>query len=238
MPGYVIHMTEAKMILDILRKDSRIEIKMESQWQREFLYGSLLPDAGGKLQKQTSHFWNDSEIGKIIMTPDLNTFLIKYTNALRKHPLCGGYFAHLHLDRGFWKFYMKECIEFLDAAGKSTEYMKDLKSVFIKETKKRIFPEDFFSENYLYGDYTSLNKILVQKYDLEIPVYREYHNCEIEEADNKDMRRLLENLKKYMANSTVYVRKCNVLSLSTFELFLKKTAQQFAEWYVGYLLGG
>lgn len=59
MPGYIIHMTEAKMICDILSRDS------QDQWRDRFFYGSLLPDAGGKLQKQKSHFWNESRREKL-----------------------------------------------------------------------------------------------------------------------------------------------------------------------------
>lgn len=32
-----------------------------SQRQEKFFYGSLLPDAGEKEQKQSSHFWNRAE---------------------------------------------------------------------------------------------------------------------------------------------------------------------------------
>lgn len=235
MPGYIIHMTEAKMICDILSRDS------QDQWRDRFFYGSLLPDAGGKLQKQKSHFWNESRREKIIMTPDLDIFLQKYSSVLNKDSLYGGYFAHLHLDQEFWRGYMRNQVEFLDADGKSTEYIKDLKSIFIKKTEKVISARDFFSEDYLYGDYTRLNKMLVQKYGLKVPGYRKYYNCKIEEADNKDMGQMLENLKEYIANSPVDAMDTmdvNVLSLDTLEMFLKKTAQEFVDKYSTYLVRG
>ena len=238
MPGYVIHMTEAKMICDVLRKNSQRICKNQDLWQDRFLYGSLLPDAGGKAQKQSSHFWNESERGKIIMTPDLDVFLHKYADVLKQNSLYGGYFAHLHLDQEFWRDYIKAQVVFLDADGKSTKYIKNLKSVFIKRTEKMISAEDFFSEDYLYGDYTRLNKMLVQKYGLRIPAYREYHNCRIKEADNKDMKRVLEKLKIYMTKSLMCASELNVLSLETLEIFLKKTAQEFVNEYSIYLIRG
>lgn len=238
MPGYIIHMVEAKMICDILLRDSQSADQIGEQWQEEFLFGSLLPDAGGKLQKRSSHFWNESEKDKVIMTPDLNSFLQKYAGILNQSPLYAGYFAHLHLDHEFWSGYISGQVEFLDNDGKITEHMKNLKSVWIRKTEKIIPAGDFFSQDYLYGDYTRLNKILAQKYDLKIPVYREYHNCKIEEADSRDMIRLLENLKTYMNNSLACTGDTSVLSLETLETFLKKTAQQFAEWYSTYLVKG
>lgn len=75
MPGYVIHLTEAKIILDILKRKSQRKGKALNQWQEDFFYGSLLPDAGGRIQKQNSHFWSEAEIGQIIMTPDIDRFL-------------------------------------------------------------------------------------------------------------------------------------------------------------------
>ena len=147
----------------------------------------------------------------------------------------------MHLDQEFWRGYMRNQVEFLDADGKSTEYIKDLKSIFIKKTEKVISARDFFSEDYLYGDYTRLNKMLVQKYGLKVPGYRKYYNCKIEEADNKDMGQMLENLKEYIANSPVDAMDTmdvNVLSLDTLEMFLKKTAQEFVDKYSTYLVRG
>ena len=46
MPGYIIHMVEAKMICDILLRDSQSADQIGEQWQEGFLFGSLLPDAG------------------------------------------------------------------------------------------------------------------------------------------------------------------------------------------------
>jgi len=237
MPGYVIHLTEAKIILDILKRKSQRKGKALNQWQEDFFYGSLLPDAGGRIQKQNSHFWSEAEIGQIIMTPDIDRFLKKYDNVWKQCPLYEGYLAHLHLDREFWKYYIKEQVEFLDADNKPTEYTENLKSVFIKRTDKVISPEEFFSKDYLYGDYTRLNKRLVQKYDLRIPVYNKCHDNRIEEADNEDMCRVLSNLKLYIADSPENETELTILSLDTLEVFLQRTAQQFADLYSSIFAG-
>lgn len=131
-----------------------------SQRQEKFFYGSLLPDAGGKEQKQSSHFWNRAEGNQIIMTPDINRFLSKYAAVIHQNPLYGGYLTHLHLDREFWNSYIKDQVEFLDANGGQTEYTQNLKNVLIKRTGRIITPEEFFSKNYLYGDYTRLKTTL------------------------------------------------------------------------------
>lgn len=234
MPGYVIHLMEAKIVYDVLKKNSKTKKNM-AQGQKEFLYGSLLPDAGGKARKQCSHFWNKAESNQIIMTPDINRFLDKYAAAMKQSFLYGGYLAHLHLDREFWNSYIKSQVEFLNINNEPTKYIQELKSVLIKTNGKVISSEEFFSENYLYGDYTRLNKILVQKYNLAIPVYNKYYDNRIEESDNESMQQVLEKLKIYIADSSTYGEiEFTVLSLERLEIFLQWTAQQFVNLYYTY----
>ena len=38
MPGFIIHLTEAAMIMDYMK------MKPDSDWKQEFLLGNLLPD--------------------------------------------------------------------------------------------------------------------------------------------------------------------------------------------------
>ena len=78
MPGYVIHLTEARMVYDILENSRQKISEKICKRQEAFYYGSLLPDAGGKVQKRISHFWNKTEYGQIIMTPNINRFLISH----------------------------------------------------------------------------------------------------------------------------------------------------------------
>ena len=236
MPGYVIHLAEAKIVCDVLRKNNKTKRKIMVHGQKEFLYGSLLPDSGGKEQKQCSHFWNKVESNQIIMTPNINRFLDKYAVAMKQSFLYGGYLAHLHLDREFWNSYIKKQVEFLDNTDEPTQYIQELKSVLIKTTGKVISSEKFFSKDYLYGDYTRLNKMLVQKYDLAIPVYNKYYDNIIEESDNESMQQVLEKLKIYIADSSTYGEtELTVLSLEKLEIFLQWTAQQFVNLYYTYL---
>ena len=239
VPGYVIHLTEAKMICEILKQGDTIKNIDFDIWQKEFFYGSLLPDAGGKSQKQKSHFWKMSENNQIIMVPDIEKFLKKYIGVLKQKqsPLCWGYLAHLYLDRTFWECYIKQNIKFLNVNGEVTEYLKDLKWVFVKEANTIILPEEFFSEDYLYGDYTILNRLLIQKYDLRIPVYNKYCDNRIEEADNEGMKQVLAKLKMCTTDSMLCNTHLRVLSLNTLELFLRESAQQFVELYGAYLSG-
>ena len=75
MPGYIIHLAEAKLITDSLEK-MMPSIELTSTWREEFYYGSLLPDAAQKGQKSNSHFWNKKDVQYVTMVPDLESFFL------------------------------------------------------------------------------------------------------------------------------------------------------------------
>lgn len=237
MPGYVIHLTEARMVYDILENSRQKISEKICKRQEAFYYGSLLPDAGGKVQKRISHFWNKTEYGQIIMTPDINRFLKKYSPFLKENSLYVGYLLHLYLDREFWLRYIGKNVEFRNSAGESTDNIQDLKAVWIKKNNDIVTPEEFFSEDYLYGDYTKLNKMMIQKYQLVIPVYTQSYGNKIEDAANEKMKNVLEYLRQCIVNSPICLEedKLRVITLDTFEAFLKDVAYEFVELYYDYL---
>ena len=52
MPGFIIHLAEATMIIDYMKK------KPDTKWCYEFLMGSLLPDTRLGDEKKFSHFFH------------------------------------------------------------------------------------------------------------------------------------------------------------------------------------
>ena len=225
MPGYVIHLAEAKLIVDKLEK-TMSNIKLKVTWREEFYYGALLPDAIEKSKKGLSHFWNKKDIKCITMVPDLDAFCKKYVGK-RDDPVYWGYLLHLQLDRLFWEKFMKKNVEFIDKEGKETELLENVAGVKLKKNGKIIGVKEFFSEEYLYGDYTKLNKYLIKKYNLNVPEYNQrYHNI-VKEVKSEDMERVLANLKRYLMESEEKVLK--VFSKDSLEKFIENTARQFCE---------
>lgn len=226
MPGYIIHLTEAKLIFDILKQKNKLDKEYFNEWLQDFSYGALLPDAVRKEQKADSHFWNRGQISCIVMAPQINCFLNKYNVSVDSAVLLG-YLAHLDLDLKFWKEYMNKCVEFRDSNQNPTEDIRMVKSVFIRKSSKAILLEEFFSAEYLYGDYTKLNKYLIKKYNLNVPEYNQrYHNI-VKEVKSEDMERVLANLKRYLMESEEKVLK--VFSKDSLEKFIENTARQFCE---------
>ena len=152
--------------------------------------------ASGK-GKAYSHFWNKERTNYIVMTPQVDRFLNKYNVSINTPELLG-YLAHLDLDLKFWNEYMKKCVQFQDEKGVCTDDIRVVKSVFIKKQERLFSPEVFFSSEYLYGDYTKLNKYFINKYSLIIPKYNMKYKNIVQEVNNKDMEKLLLNLKSYI----------------------------------------
>ena len=234
MPGYIIHLAEAKMIFNILKEKDKIRERCSEEWLQKFSYGVLLADTASGKGKAYSHFWNKERTNYIVMTPQVDRFLNKY-NVSMDTPELLGYLAHLDLDLKFWNEYIKKCVQFQDENGMQTEDIRVVKSVFIKKTGKTISPEDFFSSEYLYGDYTKLNKYFINKYSLIIPKYNmEYKNI-VQEVNNKDMKKLLLNLKSYIKEEDEDSFSLKVFSKASLEQFVKLTSEQFCEKYGGYM---
>ena len=93
MPGYVIHLAEAELILDKMRKLRQTD----DAFEQAFLTGTLLPDTRLKGEKRFSHFWDPDKLECLALGPDLARFTDKYGQRLNE-PVMLGYLAHLHLD--------------------------------------------------------------------------------------------------------------------------------------------
>ena len=74
MPGYVIHLAEAELILDKMRKLRQID----DAFEQAFLTGTLLPDTRLKGEKRFSHFWDPDKLECLALGPDLARFTDKY----------------------------------------------------------------------------------------------------------------------------------------------------------------
>lgn len=229
MPGYIIHLAEAKIIADKLEK-LEPNRKLGPIWREEFYYGTLLPDAVEKQMKGISHFWNKEDVQYVTMVPDLDMFCKKYETK-NSNAVYWGYLVHLQLDSLFWKKFMKENIEFIDQNGKHTDLLKKVIGVKLKKHNKIIGIKEFFSEEYLYGDYTKLNEAFIQNYDLVVPSYRNDIDPIIEEANYEGMKVVLDRLKHFISEKRSMDGQTKVIHFEDMNEFLRETAEQFVACY-------
>ncbi len=141
MASSVIHMCVAKQINKILK------IKDENM----LLFGSIAPDISKHVgeTKTRSHFLYDNN--KI----DINRFLDKYKSKLND-PFILGYFIHLYTDLLWDKYFVSDIV--------NKDSIILLNGDTIENTK----------ENYkklIYNDYTNLNILLLDEYNLDLSLF-------------------------------------------------------------------
>ncbi|MDO4941814.1 MAG: hypothetical protein Q4E73_03105 [Lachnospiraceae bacterium] len=222
MPGYIMHMAEANLILNEIGKDK------DEQWKRLFIAGNLLPDTKKKQEKVTSHFWAPDTLGDMAIAPDLELFLNKYRGMLHD-PIVLGYYAHLYLDERFVNIYWKDMVSFYDDLGNIQKKKKDITRAEIKKNGQIVSRDQFFSGEYYYGDYSKLNRYFVDKYSIELGKnYADIAECPIDEVDERDLHQVLDELKWIMNHCDRYGEDdIKVFSKRRLCDFLENTAEDF-----------
>lgn len=234
MPGYILHLTAAKMLLNMLEDvgdaPRRIlvlkKILKDKNEKNAFLAGSLLPDSVS--DKKYSHFRNQKYCEEMIEYPDLQLFLEKYSGLICESSGLGYYF-HLYIDNRFFKDYLPKIILFENEKGEPVTKRGDVKWVRDKRDGKRILKEEFFSEKYYYGDYTRMNTYLVKRYELPVSLEMNVENPGIEEVDYSSLGKILEELKGYLCVPLDEVEKVRVFCVEELLEFLRDAVKEFLE---------
>ena len=119
--------------------------------ERKLFLGSIAPDISKHLgeSKEISHFLNPANEDDI---PQIDKFLQKYRYDLDK-PFEMGYFIHLLTDKYWFRDYIYQYID-----------------RYTKENNKRKLTASAL-KNIIYNDYTNLNAILIDKYDIPLDIF-------------------------------------------------------------------
>lgn len=222
MPGYILHLTEAKLIIKELREEG---YDFSEEWLNAFRLGNLLPDTKRKREKITSHFWDPNDLDKQAIAPNMDLFYEKYRSDL-KDPLMLGYLSHLYLDACFVNSFWPSMWEFMDGDYKVQTLQEKIRLVHLKTTGKIIPVKDFFSSAYYYGDYSRMNAYLLHKYNLTTPYYDAALTCPITEVEPSDLREVLSELQ-YLCNTVKpgAEKELTVFHLPSLENFIEETAR-------------
>lgn len=224
MPGYIMHMAEANLILQ------KIGQSKDEEWKQAFIAGNLLPDTKKKMEKITSHFWASETLEDMAIAPDLSLFLEKYQKFLHL-PVILGYYAHLYLDEKFVKVYWPDMVSFYDDEGKIRIKKKDITKAKIKKTGQFVPRDVFFSSEYYYGDYSKLNNYFVDYYHIDLEKnYAAIDVCPIQEVNIEDLQMVLRELRMIMCNyDQSKEEEIKVFSKKRLCEFLENTAEEFVK---------
>lgn len=224
MPGYILHLLHGKFYLEQYCADfSEIE-------KKQFTMGILMPDSNKELKigNDNSHYYDEEQNDQILQYPDLKRF--PYYNLIDT-PYVLGYLAHLYLDRCFFSDYFQRYVQFLDANNRKTLKETEIERVLIVKSKQYISVAELFSEQFLYGDYTMLNKFIVDKYKISqvdsVPVLNP-----IQEVNLDNFEAVRRSLKRYLAESTGQI-DTHVFPIDTLEAEIERYAYGFGQWVDG-----
>ena len=218
MPGYILHLTAARMYLDHLPSED--SLCCDPKQQNDFFAGNLLPDS--VRDKSRSHFRDPAYRDQMIEWPHPDRFRQKYRNLMRDAG-CRGYWFHLYIDRRFFRDYIPRVAEFLDESGTVTDRRAETAYVLVKKSRERVPLSRYLSEEYYYGDYTRMNTWLAEKYHLpktlETP-----ENPGIEEVDYRDLKKVLAELRGYWGVPEEAALRLKVFDREDLLEFLEKAA--------------
>lgn len=217
MPGFILHITTAKMLFDKYNMDVD---------QDAFGVGNLIPDSVS--DKTFSHFRHPSRNEKLMVYPDMDLFLDKYQYLLSDSS-CLGYYFHLYVDRIYAKDYIPQIVTFYDEKGKVVSDRVDITHALIKRTGELVPIRRFFSDEYYYGDFTKLNTYLINRFDLSTSLEKSIENPGIEEVDYTDIASIEAKLQEYLAVPESAVNELKVFEAEHLISFLKGLVDEFVQ---------
>lgn len=217
MPGFILHLTAAKILLN------KYKISVD---ENAFNVGNLLPDV--VKDKTESHFRDMQYKNKMVQYPSLPLFLEKYASYLNDSSVLG-YYYHLYIDYKFITEFYPKTLKYLNENMQTETEKENVKWAYICKTGKIVSVEDFLSEEYYYGDFTRMNTWLIEKYQLSYPANTQIDNPGIEEVDYQDIENVLNQLKSYEKVPVDAIEHLQVFDLGELLMFLENAAQ---EWYM------
>lgn len=231
MPGYILHLTAAEIFLQSLEKKG-IQPAWTKREKSDFRAGNLMPDT--VKEKSGSHFRSRETSGDIVQYPILPEFLKKYGKLLEDKS-CLGYCFHLYVDYRFFSEFFGTIVRFYDREGREEKRKERICTAEILKNKNNVMPQEFFSEEFYYGDYTRMNTWLADRYGLSFEFSRIPENPGITEVEYADLDRICEELKAYMKVPPEAVSELKVFDLKNLTEFIEQISDY--EEFKSHLLG-
>lgn len=260
MASFIIHHTAGIKFLQMLQEKYAIYLSEEEQ--NQFLLGNLIVDSTKteiqipknleeeeikkirkefstiiQNEKKATHFRDDNDQELVVQVPNLEKFLVKYSNLVTKDLTVLGYFFHLYTDKMFFNDLFNETFECLDSNGNNTVYIKNTDKVRVKKNNKLYQLNDFFSVNYhssIYNDYTTINKILLEYYQIifDLPsllaTSTNFMNPGIEEVDYSKITKIIHKTDTFIKESYQFQEQTlNIFDENKIKYFIEKIIDNF-----------
>ena len=188
MPGFILHLTAARMFLDAFPMKDERDVDF-------FMTGAFLPDVSS--DKFHSHFRDPALTDRMVEIPDLERFLASYKDKL-DDPLIFGYYFHLYVDRRFFLEYLPKIVTYMDSTHTITPVKAEVTLARIQKSGKILPLSKFLSDEYYYGDYTRMNTYLIERYHLPSNYHIDFPDPKIPGVDYEGIPSFIEMMKGYL----------------------------------------
>ena len=249
MPSYVIHHIAGNILLD--------KFKLSDEKKGLFLLGNLIPDsskvfgnetdpevrkalrdankAAIQQEKETTHFRRKEDFNKNVQLPYLEDFLAKYGNLI-EDPTVFGYYYHLFVDREFFGPVFDETFRCLDENENETDEWSETTQYRVLKNDTILTPDVFWSHDGVYGDYTKMNKILLEHYGVTfdeaelrklLPLFV---NPGIEEVDFANIESVFRETRGYIDESmAVKDTSLKIFDQDKVKKFIRDVSDEFVD---------
>lgn len=220
MASFVIHYTAGKKLLE--------KLELSKDEQKGFLLGNLIADSLKTIGNETNpeiirnlkrdyrniiqdekiatHFRSKEDLDKNIQLCNLKAFLEKYGRYM-ENPSVLGYFFHLFTDNCFFKNVFDDAFICLNEKGETTDKWKETTQYKVLKDGKIVTPNEFWTEENIYGDYTKMNKLVLTNYHINFDenLLRQglklYPNPGIEEVHFENIESVIRETNSYIKDS-------------------------------------
>ena len=251
MPSFAIHTVCG---IELLKK-----LKIDNNDKKRFIIGNILPDVSRVVnfkklddhnkrrsiqdRKMITHFRIDDDI--ILRYPDLNKFLSKYEDSVKKDIVSLAYFFHLYTDYYYFKIFLNKIFEFYDKDMNISNKENDVYYVKVLRTNEVFEYKSLFNKmgnDSIYNDYTVSNKYLINKYNLDIDyddliefIDQNSFHTEIKESNSLFAYYAILKLRKYLKELEIVDDKLRYFTYEEFDSLVENIVDNFIKDY-GYLL--
>lgn len=263
MASFVIHHIAGEQFLKEL--EQKYGITLTEEQKNNFLLGNLIVDST-RLKRQipinltdvekrawnmefqklvqeekiATHFRDKEDVRLCIQVPNLKTFLEKYQTLLGQDFSVLGYFYHLYTDKLFFNDLFCAAFDTLDKDFNHTDYVDELKFMFIKKSGKTEKQEDVWAHDSsvsIYQDYTVMNRLLLEYYNVSfhaeqlLESSKKFQNPGIAEVDYGNIASVISKTKRYIEESYQTEGSLHVFTEEQVKNFIQLVAGSFIQSY-------
>ena len=231
MASYVIHDVCGEKFLENINVKDPIEKKKIKEEHRDKI----------QEEKINTHFRNVNDLKNNIQLCDLKAFLNKYGKYM-DNPAVFGYFFHLFTDNHFFKEVFDDAFTCLDKDGNKTDLMETTTQYKILKNNKIITPNEFWTEENIYGDYTKMNKLVLKFYGIKFneDILRKAlilcNNPGITEVKFENIESVIRETKSYIKDSeTTNEKDLKIFDSNKIINFINEIGEEFNREYPQYV---